>query len=110
MVAVPGGVEGEKAELISPELTVETKVDLCISFKFIMIGTGNGELRVNMRFTNGTTIMMWQAFDDQANQVNYLCKYKPTWWFYFYPLLCEEFFSCIIQWHVLFITWLEGLP
>ena len=69
MVAVPSDVEGEEAELISPEITIEKKVDLCLSFMFVMIGNGNGELRVSMRHANGATKVLWLSFDDQSNKV-----------------------------------------
>ena len=69
MVAVPDGNEGDEAELISPEIILEGETDLCLSFVYLMAGTGSGTLSVSLRHANGTTRALWLSFDEQSTEV-----------------------------------------
>ena len=54
MLALSTGKEGDTTSLVSPRINITSQQDVyCVSFIYMLYGSGVGELQLHVNFTNG---------------------------------------------------------
>ena len=67
MQAFSSGEEGDMTSLVSPRTNITSFKEIyCVSFMYMLYGSGAGELQLHVNHTNGQMEKKWHTFGDQG--------------------------------------------